>query len=97
YDADRTRRLAQIIRVADQAQIDWELSNIRLAMEQKAPVEPFPYLKKGVRAEVRAGPMRGLQGVIADRTRRDRLVLQVDMLGQAVSVEVDGSLLDPLE
>lgn len=97
YDTDRTRRLAQIIPVTDQRQIDWELNNIRLAMERNLPVEPYPYLKTGVRVEVRSGPMRGMQGVIADRTRRDRLILQVDLLGQAVGVEVDGSLLDVLE
>ncbi|MFA9478213.1 UpxY family transcription antiterminator [Phycisphaerales bacterium AB-hyl4] len=97
YDMDRTRRLAQIIPVTDQSQIDWELSNIRLAMERDLPVESYPYLKQGVRVEVRSGPMRGLQGIVADRTRRDRLILQVDMLGQAVSVEVDGSLLDVLD
>ncbi|MEX0887398.1 MAG: transcription termination/antitermination NusG family protein [Phycisphaeraceae bacterium] len=95
YDADRTRRLAQIIRVPDQARLDWELANLRLALEKRVVLEPYPYLKEGVRAEVRVGPMRGLQGVIEGR-HADRLVLQVDMLGQAVSVEVDGSLLDPL-
>ena len=96
YEADRTRRLAQIIRVRDQQRIAWELSNIRLALEREAVLEPYPYLKQGIRVEVRSGPMKGLQGVIEAR-HADRLVLQVDMLGQAVSVEVDGSLLEPLE
>ncbi|MFP4144022.1 MAG: transcription termination/antitermination NusG family protein [Phycisphaeraceae bacterium] len=97
FEADRTRRLAQIIEVADQEQFDRELGSIRLALEAEAPLEPFPYLRKGIRAEVRSGPMRGMQGVVQDRTQRDRLILQVETLGQAVSVEVDGSLLDPVE
>src|SRR5437667_9320849 len=31
YLADRTDRVAQIIKVADQAHLDWELSNLRKA------------------------------------------------------------------
>lgn len=96
YEADRTRRLAQIIRVQDQQRLAWELANIRLALDREAVLEPYPHLKAGIRAEVRAGPMKGLQGVVETR-HADRLVLQVDMLGQAVSVEVDASLLEPLE
>ena len=97
YEADRTRRLSRIIHVADQQQIDWDLNNIRLAVEHKVPLDPYPHLKIGIQAEVRSGPFRGLQGVIEDRTRLDRLILQIDMLGRAVSLEIDGALLEPLE
>lgn len=94
YEADRTRRVAQIIRVPDQQRMDRDLRNIRLALGVDAALDPFPFLRAGVRVEVRAGPFRGLQGVVQDRTRLDRLILQVETLGQAVSLEIDGSLLD---
>lgn len=97
YRADRTGRIVHILDVPNQEHLHWELSNIKLALEQQVPLDPFPYLKVGIRAEVRAGPMRGLQGLIESRGKRDRLVLQVDMLGRAVSIEVDGSLLEPME
>lgn len=97
WEADRTRRLVQIIPVVDQEALDWELAQIRRALSVEAPLEPFPYLKAGLRVEVRAGPMRGLQGKIESRSKPDRLILQVQMLGRALSVEVDASLLDLLE
>lgn len=97
YRADRTRRVARVIEVHDQRQIEWELQNIRLALRQDATLTTYPFLKKGVRVEVRSGPMRGLQGVIEDRTKDNRLILQVKMLGRAVSLEIDGSLLDVLD
>jgi transcription antitermination factor NusG len=53
-------------------------------------------LKKGVRVEVRSGPFRGLQGVIEGRASANRLILQVDLLGRAVSLEIDPTLLDPI-
>jgi transcription antitermination factor NusG len=97
YTADRTRRVAQIIRVIDQRQLDWELRNLRLALEGTETLDPYPYLQRGVRVEVRSGPMGGLQGFIENRIGTNRLVLQIEMLGQAVSLEIDGSLLDPID
>jgi transcription antitermination factor NusG len=97
YSVDRTKRVANILRVPDQQRMDWELRNIALALDHQIPLDPYPYLRKGLRAEVQAGPLRGLQGLIEDRTKCDRLILQVQMLGRAVSVEVDASLLGVVE
>jgi hypothetical protein len=74
--------------------MDWELKNIALALDHHIPLDPYPYLRKGLRAEVQAGPLRGLQGLIEDRLKCDRLVLQVETLGRAVSVEVDACLVE---
>lgn len=97
YAADRTRRVAQIIPVRDQDHLDWELRNLAAVLSTQAPLDPYPHLQVGVRVEVRTGPMRGVQGLILDRNHRDRLILQVDMLGQAVSLEVDAALLDLID
>lgn len=97
YEADRTRRVAQIITVADQAQMDWELRNICEALSRQVTLDPYPYLTKGRAVEVRSGPLRGMQGIVEDRVRPERLLLQVDMLGRAMSVEIDGAIVDPLD
>ena len=68
-----------------------------LALDQKVPLDPFPYLRKGVRVEVTSGPLQGLQGVVEDRNKRDRLILQVNILGQANSLEIDSALLVLIE
>lgn len=97
YAADRTHRVAQVIRVADQPRLDWELSNIHAALSASVPLDPYPYLRAGLRAQVREGPFRGLQGIIEDRTRRERLILNIDILGRAVSLELHGSLLELID
>lgn len=97
YTADRTKRIARVIRVADQERMDRELWNIYLALIHQAPLDPYPYLKKGIWVEVRSGPFQGMQGIIEDRWKHDRIILQVETLGRALSVEVDGALLEPLD
>ena len=97
YDADRTRRVANIIRVTDQQRLEWELNNIKLALSQDAALDPYPHLVRGVRVEVRSGPFQGLQGVIEEKGRNSRLILQVDVLGRAVSMEIDGAQLERID
>lgn len=97
YFADRTGRVAQIIQVTDQRRLDHELTNLAHVLGLNAKVDAYPYLKRGVRVEVRSGPLRGIQGLVEDRTRRHRLILQVDALGQAVSVEVDAAIVELVE
>jgi transcription termination/antitermination protein NusG len=94
YSIDRAKRLVGIIRVPIQQQLNWELGNLHLAIANKVVLDPYPMLKKGARVEVRSGPLRGLQGTIESHGSASRLVLQVEMLGRAVSLEVDASLLD---
>lgn len=96
FTADRTRWVAQIIPVADQQRLHWELRNIARALEQNAPLDPYPYLRKGIRVEVTSGPLRGLQGLVESRSSFDKLILAVDMLGQGVTVELAGASVEPL-
>lgn len=96
YQADRTKRVANIIRVTDQRRLECELQNIKLALSHNAPLDPYPYLVKGVRVEVRSGPFQGLQGIIEDRAKDSRLILQVDVLGSAVTLEIHGAMVEPI-
>ena len=99
YTADRTKRVAKVIKVFDQAKLAEELRSVELAIrnaDKSTKFDPFPYLKRGIRVEVVSGPLKGVRGVIEDRRKRDRLILQVDVLGQATSLEVDSALLMPI-
>ena len=97
YIADRTKRVAGIIQVVDQVRISQELRSLAQALASRVQLDPYPYLRTGVKVSVRCGPLVGLEGIIESRTRRDRLILQVDVLGQATSLEIDGAILDVIE
>jgi transcription antitermination factor NusG len=48
----------------------------------------------GKRCRVIAGPLTDLQGIVVQAKKATRLVLQIDMLGQAASVEIDVDMLE---
>ena len=78
-----------------QEQLEWELRNIWIALSRQGRLDPCPHIVEGMKVEVRAGPFRGLQGIIESRKGAQlRLILQIEMLGRAVSLEIDASLLD---
>lgn len=98
YQADRTRRVANIIRVRDQRRLVAELDQIRLALSRDASLDPYPHLARGTHVEVKSGPFRGLRGIIEDKGHDNRLIiLQVNVLGRAVSLEIGGELVGPVD
>lgn len=93
----RTDRVANVIEVADQEQFLKELLQIEQALKAGAPLLPHNYVKTGQRCRVTAGPLLGLEGVVIQTRGAVRLVLQVDMLGQAASVEIDMDMIETLD
>lgn len=93
----RTNRVANMLEVKDQAKLVDELSQIELALRAGVPLRPHKYLKAGQCCRVIGGPLADLQGIIVTTRTDTRLVLQIEMLGQATSVEIDIDLVEPIE
>jgi hypothetical protein len=88
-------QVARILNVVDQDRFLSELSHIEQALASGARLDPFPFLRRNVRCRVRCGALAGLEGVVSVRRSVTRLVLQVEMLGQAAALEIAASLLEP--
>jgi transcriptional antiterminator RfaH len=93
----KTNRVANLIEVNDQEKLVSELLPIEKALQSGAPIMPHKYLKKGQLCRVISGPLADLEGIVVTTQRSARLVLQIDMLGQAASVEVDIDMIEPVE
>ncbi len=92
----RTNRVANIIEVNNQQKLLEELLRIEQALLAGAPLAPHKYLKTGQRCRVTAGPLMGLEGIVQKTGTSARLILQVDILGQAASIEIDTDLIETL-
>jgi transcriptional antiterminator RfaH len=93
----RTNRVASIIEVKDQERFVNELLQIEQALRVGAPLSPHKYIKVGQHYRIIAGPLADLQGIVVKTKSSTRLVLQIDMLGQAASVEIDTDMIEKLE
>jgi len=93
----RTNRVANLIEVKDQQRLLDELSQIDQALQAGVPLTQHKYLKAGRLCRVIAGPLAELQGIVLKTKQFTRLILQIDMLGQAASVEIDTDMIEPVE
>lgn len=97
FRAIETKRVANVIQVADQQRLAHELLQIRRATQGGVALEPYRYLTVGRRCRVTAGPLLGVEGLIEALPKPDKVVLQVHALGQAVSASVDPSVVEVLD
>ncbi len=66
-------------------------------MVRGANLSPHEYIKAGQRCRVIGGALAGLTGIVVKTRNEMRLVLQIDMLGQAASVEIGMDMIEPID
>lgn len=74
---------------------DWEIEGIRRLVESQLAYDPCPLIREGTMVEVVHGPLRGVVGRLVRKGPHARLILSVDLIGRAVSVEVDAADVRP--
>lgn len=93
----KTNRVANLIEVKDQEELLRELVQIEHALRTGANLTPHKYVRAGRHCRVIAGPLADLQGIVVRTKNTTRLVLQIDMLGEATSVEIDTEMIEVLD
>ena len=68
-----------------------EIESIRRLVQSELQFDPCPFIREGMMVEVVHGPLKGVVGRLVRKGAHARLVLSVDLIGQAVSVEVDAA------
>jgi transcription termination/antitermination protein NusG len=73
-----------------------ELESIRLLVGSEMQFDACPMIHEGMLVEVVHGPLKGVTGrLLRKDSPKARLILSVDLIGQAVSVEVDAADVKP--
>jgi len=68
---------------------DEEIETLRQILVPQLRALPHPYLTKGKRVRILDGPLKGAEGTLLRRKRGCRVVLSVDLIARAASVEID--------
>ena len=62
---------------------------IKLAIDGGYQLTPAEYFIAGNAVEVIEGPMRGVKGIVVQLKGKDRLVIKIDAIQQALSIDID--------
>jgi len=74
-----------------------QIAAVRTMMEHRLPCSPYPYLVEGMRVRIKSGLLAGAEGILIAKKQRHRLVISLDIIFQAVAVDVDSAEVEPLE
>ena len=71
-----------------------EIEGIRRAVQGSMPIQPHPFLVEGDRVRVTRGALTGVHGILLRHKDAYRLVLSIELLGRAASVEIDAEIVE---
>lgn len=71
-----------------------EIESLRILVSSRARVMQHPFLREGEAVRVIAGPLKGVEGKVQRLKSSRLLIVQVEMLQRAVSVEMDPDALE---
>jgi len=80
--------LARTITIDDEARFLHQLQDVRTLIDSGLTLSLHPLVKKGARAKIIGGPLRGLEGIIDDPANPKGIVISVDVLQQGLLVKV---------
>lgn len=66
-----------------------EVEAIRAVVASGRAFQPHPYLQAGERIRMARGPLAGVSGLFVKHKNQNRIVVTVELLQKALSVEVD--------
>ncbi|MBZ5581669.1 MAG: UpxY family transcription antiterminator [Acidobacteriia bacterium] len=75
---------------------DAEIAAIQTAMRSGLTVEPWPFLDVGQRVRVEYGPLAGMEGILVELRKQNRIVISVSLLKRSVGVEIEADWVAPL-
>lgn len=87
--------VSRVLTTADQEDLDRQLRSLESALARHAIADVLPFIQAGNLVRVTAGPMRGVEGVVQRVKGKTRVVLNIDMIQQAVAIEIDSAVLGP--
>jgi transcriptional antiterminator RfaH len=93
----KTNNIVRIIETQDEQRLVHEIEQIQKALAVDVTLGAVAALKKGRYVRITGGPFMGIEGCIQDLKGSAKVLLNVDMIGRAVAVEVDRDFLELME
>lgn len=66
-----------------------QINAIRTILENNYSIERVDYLIPGQKIEVIQGPLKGTRGILAEVKNSHRLIVRIDSIMQAISIDID--------
>lgn len=96
YQAMTTNTISKCTVVEEREQLLTDLRQVFEIIHADIPLTPESQLEAGNACRIKTGPFQGYEGIVVRRDGKTRFLVSVRFLEQAVSMEIDEGLLEPI-
>lgn len=89
----KTNNVVRILQPLAQRAFLHQLAQIRRALRCDPTLGACAMLEQGRHVRILAGPFQGVEGIVETLKGRTRVLLNIEMIGQAIAVETDREFL----
>ena len=82
YQSDH---VANVLDVVDQKLFESQLGDILAALETDFEIFLAPQITAGARVKIKSGPLRGIEGIVEQRSGMTLVLLRLDFISQAAA------------
>jgi transcription antitermination factor NusG len=97
---DKPERRLDVLRTAGAVRIlgnggeiepiqEMEIERFQRLVDSNLSAYAHPFLKEGASVRVKAGPLRGIEGLLVQIKNQNRLLLSLNLLARSVATEID--------
>ena len=90
----QNQHVANLLEVSDQALFVRQLEDVMRALAAEVEIRLAPQIGPGRSVQIKAGPLRGLEGWVEARYGMSVVLLRLDFIGQAAAVKVHADELE---
>lgn len=96
YQAMQTNAISKYSVVEERDRLVNDLRQIHDLIQAEIPLTPESQLEAGNPCRIKTGPFQGYEGIVVRRDGKTKFLISVQFLEQAVSMEIDEGLLEPI-
>ncbi len=89
--------VANLLSVVDQELFQKQFDDILQALESDLEVCLAPHITAGKHVRIKNGPLRGMEGLVQERSGKLSVLLRLDFIAQAAAVRVEATDLELLD
>lgn len=90
------QHVANLLEPPDQKEFADQLGDILRALDSEVEVRLAPEIQPGIRVRLKTGPLRGVEGIVTDRSGTLEVQLRLDFISQGAAVRVAADELEPI-
>ncbi|MDZ4743152.1 MAG: transcription termination/antitermination NusG family protein [Verrucomicrobiota bacterium] len=82
-----------IVKPPETAHFIFQLDQLRRALASEYTIAPYENFEKGALVKITSGSLKGMEGYVVELKEKQTFVIEIDMVGRAVSIDIDASFL----